>query len=269
MKHRFIKAILFSSLLSLTIPALAEVSWTSAPVLMAERIKGGDRRSQSGFRPVNISTEKVLDYPSSKSKSIPKSLKNTGNGVFTMQTGGRNEGNYHWVTAEGSNGLQYASTVHYFSNPGPAPRKMLKQSKVKLDIRPLDLPREHQQFRSNESWKFIVFSDGVPLKNKAINFDTSNGSQLKFETDSKGIFNLMFPADFKDDPHRHHREGHASHRPASAKFVVSVSHNEITSAFNYKYSEDAYTNKTVLPAVGILFAGSLVTGIALFRRRSA
>lgn len=243
-------------------------------MLVAERVKGGDRRSQSRFRPINMDSQKVIDYPSSKAVSTPNPLESAGDGSFIIRSIGQDGGNYHWVTAEGVNGQRFASTVHYFSNPGPAPRKMLMQDKISLEIRPVNLPREHQQFRANESWDFQVLSKGESLANVKVVLETSNGTTVELSTNNSGIVSVPFPDDFKsqDDEHKHHAQ-HASantgHRRQSAKFVLSLQHEDIITAFNYKYRPDAFNNKVVIPAIGLLFFGSLVTGILLFRRRKA
>ncbi len=260
-----------SKLITLALPLQANLSWTDAPVLMQERIKGADRRAQSAFRPLKLTNPTLQDYPPSKGISTPNELSAVGDGSFTMKIGGKNQGNYHWLSAVDKEGLTFASTIHYFSSPGPAPRQMLKQLKVPLEIKPIDLPREHQRFRANESWNFIALSEGKPLANANIQFDTSNGSSQTLSTNSDGIVAVTFPDDFEAyaEKHKNHNNGHASHGRKSAQFAVSIKHNNMTSAFNYKYGEDAFTNKAVFPAVGILFGGSLITGIFLFRRSAA
>lgn len=259
-------------LISLATPSHANLNWTSAPLLIAERIKGGDRRSQSAFRPHNMSNALIKDFPSSKGESIPTELNAVGDGSFSLKTDAKNQGNYHWLTAADSAGLHFASTVHYFSNPGPAPRQMLKQNKLPLEIKPVDLPREHQSFRANESWNFIVLSEGKPLADANVVLDTSNGTTATMTTNADGIFNVSFPDDFAAFAERHKGHdmgGHASHARKSAQFVLSVEHNNKVSAFNYKYAEDAFSNKSVVPAVGYALSASLFTGFFLFRRRSA
>lgn len=264
--HTNLAALLLS--LVLVAPASANVGWTDAPLLKAERLKNGDRRSQSRFRPLNLESTRLFEFPPGKETSIANPLEDFGDGSYKIES--RGIGNYHWVTAEDQNGLRFASTVKYFSNPGPAPREMLEQDKVKLEIRPLILPREHGRFRANEQWDFLVKLDGKPLANTEVNMQTSNGSNLRTMTSAQGIANLTFPDDFntQPDPHAHHKGGHGGHRRPSAEFAVWIEHHGMTSAFNYKYSPDAFTNKVVLPAVGLLFAGSLITGFSLFRKRA-
>lgn len=263
--HTILSALALS--LVLASPVWAAVSWTDAPLLKAERVKNGDRRSQSKFRPLNLESNQLFDFPPGKETSSAIPLEDFGDGSYKIES--RGIGNYHWVTAEDQSGLRFASTVKYFSNPGPAPREMLAQDKLKLEVRPLILPREHGRFRANEQWEFLVKLDGKPVTETTIHLQTSNGSHLQATTNAQGIANLAFPDDFntQPDPHAHHKGGHGGHRRPSAKFVVWTEHQGMTSAFNYKYSPDAFTNKVVLPAVGLLFAGSLVTGFSLFRKR--
>jgi hypothetical protein len=259
------------SLLSLllALSAQASVDWTSAPLLKMERVKGGDRRSQSKFRPVNLTTEQIVEFPPAKGESTPNPLDAVGDGSYQINT--RGVGNYHWLKAQAVDAQRFASTVKYFSNPGPSPRRMLAQDKTRLEIRPIDLPREHNRYHANESWDFQVMLDGKPVANTTVIMDTSKGSKLQATTNEQGIANLTFPDDFNKnpDPHAHHRGGHGGHRRPSAEFAVWTEHQGMTSAFNYSYSPDVFTNKAVLPAIGLVFAGSLITGFGLFRKRSA
>ena len=201
-------------------------------MLEVERVKGGDRRSQSRFRPVNMDSQKVIDYPSSKADSPPLILESAGDGSFIIKSIGKNGGNYHWVIAEGSNGQRFASTVHYFSNPGPAPRKMLKLNKVNLEIKPVDLPREHQHFRANENWDFQVLFQGEPLANVKVVMETSNGTSKELRSNNSGIVSVPFPDDFKSQQDKHklhakHANGAMNHRRQSAKFVLSLQHENV------------------------------------------
>ena len=271
MKSKLYLAPLLGVLTTLVIPAQANLPWTSAPVLMTERIKGADRRTQSALRPHNITNVSMQDFPSSKGTSMPKQLDALDNGSFTLQASEKNQGNYHWISASDAQGLKFASTVHYFSNPGPAPRQMLKQSKAPLEIRPLDLPREHNRYRANESWDFMILAEGKPLPDAEVLLQTSNETSATLTSDADGIVSVNFPDDFATfaEKHAHHNMGHAGHGRKSAQFVLSVTHDNKVSAFNYSYAEDAFNNKLVLPAVGLAFSGSLITGLFLFRRRSA
>jgi len=275
------KSLLCLIALAIAMPSSAKVDWSEAPMLKPERVKGGDRRSQSLFRPINLEVDEIVEYTPTDSTSTARTLESFGDGRFLMNTSGRGEGNYHWVQGSSVDGARFASTVHYFSNPGPAPRKLLRQNKIQLEIRPVDLPREHRRFRANETWAFEVLWEEKPLTGASISLETSNGTVQTLATDDQGVFKLTFPDDFQTagdthQQHQHHgakkekkNSGHSGHRRRSAKFVVTVAHNGITSAFNYKYSPHAFTNKSVLPAVGLLFGGSLITGAFLFRRRSA
>lgn len=272
MKRQLKISAISAALLIMAVPLQASISWTSAPLLLPEKVKGGDRRSQSAFRAHHINTAIVKDFPPASEESKPGELKAQDNGSFIMQPAGKNQGNYHWFSAVDKEALRFASTVNYFSSPGPAPRQMLKQNKSPLEIKPVDLPREHQRFRANESWDFIVLTDGKPLPATRVLLETSNGSSISMTTNSEGIVSVTFPDDFAAfaEKHKNHdMGGHASHGRQSAQFVVSVQHENKTSAFNYQYGEDAFTNKAVLPAVGYALSASLFTGFLLFRRRAA
>jgi hypothetical protein len=256
---------------TLVFPAQAAINWTSAPIITSVNIKGADRRSESAFRPLNISQASMQDYPPAKGESKPDDLTALGDGSFKIKLTDKSPGNYHWLTATDAQGLRFASTVHYFANPGPSPRKTLQQIKLPLEIKPLNLPREHQRFRANENWDFIVLADGKPVARTQVEMETSNGSKATLTTDNNGIVSVNFPDDFAAyaEKHKNHAMGHASHGRKSAQFVLSVEYHDRTSAFNYRYAEDAFNNKLILPALGLAFAGSLVTGILTLGRKAA
>nr|VFJ56390.1 MAG: hypothetical protein BECKDK2373C_GA0170839_105317 [Candidatus Kentron sp. DK]VFJ62772.1 MAG: hypothetical protein BECKDK2373B_GA0170837_11164 [Candidatus Kentron sp. DK] len=261
--------------LGLLFPAFAvaaDTAWTSAPLLLPER-STGDRRMEARFRPVNLEARQVVEFPPSEGRSEPRALPVAEEGGFTLRTVGRGDGNYHWVVAWDATEKRIASTVHYFSNPGPAPRRMLQQDKAALEIRPVDLPREHRRFRANETWWFRVLFQGKPLAGAPARLETANGTRRDLFTDGEGRIALTFPDDF---PVKEQRRGHPAgshsghgggHRRPSARFVLGVHHMGVTGAFNYRYSPDAFTHKAILPAAGLLLGGMLVTGVLLLGRR--
>ncbi len=116
-----------------------------------------------------------------------------------------------------------------------------------------------------------MLSQGKPLANATVSLETSNDTTATMTSNASGIVSVNFPDDFAAfaEKHKGHDMGHASHGRKSAQFALSVEHDNQTSAFNYKYGEDAFTNKSIVPAVGLAFGGSLITGFFLFRRRSA
>lgn len=254
--------------------AANDAAWTSVPLLLPAPAKGGDRRTQSLVKPVNLTSEQVMVHPpfQGDSPAEPWAIEAQEGGVFAVKSKG--VGNYHWISAASSDGKQFANSVYYFSNPGAAPRQLLQQNLLPLEVKPLALPREHNQYRANDTWTFQTNYQGKPLPNAAVTLATSNGTQQTLTSNAQGQFALTFPDDFKPkaEEQQHHAGGHGGGHTGhgdmeQAQFALSVQHEDMVSAFNYKYTPDAFTNKAVLPAVGFVFAGMLLASPLLLRRR--
>ena len=251
-----------------------DMVWTSAPLLLPAAVKGADRRTQSLVQPVNLTTTQVMVFPPIGGGKPSEPWAAEAQAVDTFSIKGKGVGNYHWLASSSEDGKSLASSVYYFSNPGAAPRELLQQNMATLAVKPLALPREHNQYRANETWQFQTTLQGKPLSNASIRFETSNGTNQTLTTDAQGQVVLTFPDDFKTikDAHQQHgggHGGHGGHGMNTAQFVVSVEHEGITSAFNYKYAPDAFTNKAVLPALGFALGGMLLASPLLWRRKKA
>ena len=102
--------------------------WSSQPLLVKPAGRGS--RTLKALKPVNLNAVQMRVYPSitpdegDVSWEVPVE---EGKAKIASRSG--DQGGYHWVSAreEGENSVRIASTVTYFSNPGPAPRHMLRQ----------------------------------------------------------------------------------------------------------------------------------------------
>lgn len=237
--------------------------WTQYPLIVPEK---GRSRKQVNLKTINYSVPMFDVYPSvevaSKGAFWQVSIKNN---VGVIETQG--QGGYYWVngTAQDNGHSLSASTVHYFSNPGPAPRTMLSISKSELEISPQKLPREHSSFRANETWGFRTLYKGEALANVRIIFESSNGTKIDYHTDSKGIVQVKFPDDFKEQSES--RVSHGGHRRVKADFVLAVQHKDNLSAFNYSYTPDAYAEKSRILGVSFLFLGMLAASPLIFGKK--
>ena len=250
-----------------------ELTWTSAPVLVNVPSQGGERRSQVLVQPVNLTSEQVVVFPPFAGKTPLAGFNATAQGNQTFQIKSQGTGNYHWLTANSADGKRFASSVYYFANPGAAPRHLLQQTFQPLEIKPIDLPREHNQYRANETWRFKANFQGNALGNTPIQFASSNGTQQNLMTDVNGLVAVTFPNDFQaqtpESEHAQHQT-HAGHgRRQLAQFALSVTQGEQIAAFNYQYAPDAFTHKSVLPALGFALAGMLLASPLLWYRRKA
>lgn len=180
-------------------------------------------------------------------------------------------GNYHWLQATevSEAGIVTASTVHYFSNPGPAPTAMLHLPKADLEIVPQPLPREHWRYRAGETWKFLVRFRNQPLKTADVHMETSGGTRQTFKTDAQGIVQVAFPDDLS---HETHRGGHDHGRRTQNRFVLAVSLDEADgrhylTAFNHIYEPSADHGHNLLAGLGFLGLGGLFAVPLIIRRK--
>lgn len=182
-------------------------------------------------------------------------------------------GNYYWVTAreESPEKVVVASTAYYFSNPGPAPRAMLLQSKHELEIIPQPLPREHSSYRANEDWKFLLRFSGRPLPGQKVQLQTANGSQAEFVSDAQGIVNVHFPDDYASAGTAPAGESHR-HGPRRADFVLATEYaadgRQYLTAFNYGYGPDAYSTRNLVWGGGFAVLGMLLASPLLRRKKT-
>lgn len=178
-------------------------------------------------------------------------------------------GNYHWLQAreESPEQVRVASSVRYFGNPGPAPTAMLAQPKSELEIVPQPLPREHWQYRSGDTWDFLIRFQGRPLPQAKLHFTSSNGSHQLIESNAAGKASLAFPDDWPKAA-----EAADGHRRPMAPFVLVVEHSDAgrhyQTSFNASYSLDPMTGRNLAAGVGFLALGGALA-LPLLRRRPA
>lgn len=252
----------------------APAAWTELPLI--ESAPGRDRR-QATFRLSNLDAASVRAFAPGEQASLPEGVRFKADrqewdillnkGRFTLTSSG--VGNYHWLLAreESPERVTVASTAHYFSNPGPAPTEMLAQPKSELEIVPAPLPREHNRYRANRTYRFDVRFQGAPLAGVPVSFTSSAGTRAEFVSDAAGRAEVRFP----DDVQAGEAEGHG--RRASNRFVLAVAHEaagkSYLTAFNYSYAEDAYTNRSLAWGGGFMMLGGLVALPLIVRRKEA
>ncbi len=179
-------------------------------------------------------------------------------------------GNFYWLSARQEDGgrVSVASTVTYFSEPGPAPTQLLLVPKSELELIPQPLPREHGSYRESEKWKFLLRFNGKPLAGTTVRMETELGTKTAFVSDGEGAVTVLFPRDFKT-AEAGGESGH--HGPRAAKFVLAAEHEAdgrtYLTAFNYTYSPDADRDRSLAwgAAFGVL---GMVAAAPLLRRRA-
>lgn len=253
-------------------PGHAAPAWTELPLI--EAVPGRDR-ALAAFRLRNLVADSVKAHAPGPQAPLPEGLRFqterlewdilAADGRFQLQAGG--VGNYHWLLAreETPAGVKVASTAHYFANPGPAPTAMLARPKSELEIVPAPLPREHNRYRENQEWDFLLRFQGLPLPGATLRFASNAGTQAIFTSDAAGRARVRFPGDVQA------AAGHGGHgMGASNRFVLAAEHDaggrHYLTSFNYSYAEDAYTDRSLAWGGGFLALGGLI-GLPLIVRR--
>jgi hypothetical protein len=248
--------------------AAAAREWTRLPALMPAMSRG--ERSVATLRPVGIETAELTVFAAGGPDERRRVAYPVAEGSAKIESATPQTGNYHWVVArqESEAEIRVASTVWYFSNPGPAPTDLLGQSRHELEIVPLVLPREHGSYREAEKWAFRVRWNGTPLADHALMLETEFGSRSRYLTDANGVGIVLFPRDFR--PAREGADG--GHGPRRAKFVLGTEREangrRYLTAFNYSYSPDPDRERSL--AWGAAFGAiGMVAALPLLRRRIA
>lgn len=257
---------------------MLRATWTGYPVLLAGKGRGG--RSVKSLILGNLWAPAVQAVRPFDGPLIPEGgrvsepVKDSVARVRSVPgTGG-----YYWVTArqEDEGRVMTASTVTYFSNPGPAPRDMLSVPKGGLEIVPMPLPREHSRYRETETWRFLVRYEGLPLTGHPVVLETETGVRRDLTTDQKGMVAVTFPEGVGKRRNLH--EGHDGgggarhHGPPRAGFVLAAEHEvgekSHLTAFNATFSPGPYAGKSLWTGVGFAAAGMLLATPLLRRRRT-
>jgi hypothetical protein len=249
-------------------PAARE--WTRQPVLVAAMNRGGDR-SAASLRPQNIEAAELVVFSAGGPDERRRVAYPIAEGGAKIESATPKVGNYHWVVArqESEAEVRVASTVWYFSNPGPAPTKLLKQPKHELEIVPSPLPREHSTYREAEKREFLVRWNGAPLAGKTLTLETEFGSRSSYVTDTQGLATVLLPRDIRESKVRAGEESMMG--PQRGKFVLGVEHEadgkRYLTAFNYTYSPDSDRTRSLAwgTAFGVL---GMVVALPLLRRRA-
>ena len=245
--------------------------WTHQPLLLPRPMRNGSRNA-AVLRPRGLDVSEVVVYasggpPEKRQVAYPVTLEGAA-----IATAGPMVGNYHWVVArqEDENEVRVASTVWYFSNPGPAPTEMLLMPKHELEIVPQPLPREHGSYRESEKWSFLIRWQGQPLANQALTLETDSGTRTRTTTGADGIATVLFPRDIA--PAGGDAGEHAGHGPRRVKFVLSTERNaegkRYLTAFNTTYSPDPDRERSLGWGAAFGLIG-MVAALPLLRRRTA
>lgn len=250
----------------------AHGSWTAQPLLEKAR---GFNRSMTLLRPVGLHVDGATVLPSVETDAAPVvSQVPLREGKLAVRSLSPGQGGYYRIAAmeQADETARIASTIVYFSNPGPAPRAMLAQSAMPLEIVPATLPREHRHYRAGETWSFELRGNGRPLADHPVLFETEQGTRGSLFSDGQGRVQVTFPDDFPEVVEAGDHAGH--HRGAGSAFVLSAVWRspegvELLTAFNQDYQPAAYAGKSPWLGGGFALLGMLAATPLLRKRREA
>lgn len=174
--------------------------------------------------------------------------------------------NYHALVVIQKDANTIRSSVRYIYSRGRpskiSPTKITAYEKSALEIEPILLPKEHNEYEGSNRYNFKVRFHGKPLVHQSVELLTSNKSKDLLQTDENGEFSLTLPNDFTNVVMKKRRN-------KAAEFVLKTSyiHEDVkhTNTFAMPYYVNASDYWEDIPAgVLVLFLG-LVLGLYLFR----
>ena len=240
--------------------------WTTYPLIEET---SAPMRNRAVFAVRNLLADTAQIYPPTGAGQFPEAFAVRGSDQpytaplerrrFVLNPAGR--GNYYWVTAraETANEVRVASSVRYFTNPGPAPTAMLARAKSELEIVPAPLPREHWHYREGETWNFLLRFQGRPLAHAPVWLHSEHGSMKLFESDAQGVAEVTFPRDL---PQTESGAAGGHHAQQKAGFVLVAEHQGAgtyyLTAFNYSYAPAAMRGKSLMAGLGFMLLGGLL-----------
>ena len=127
--------------------------------------------------------------------------------------------NYHALVVERDWGDSRETLIRYqymHGKPsGHSTRELTAAEKAAFEIVPSPVPREHQHYRSDQRWAFLLRLNGAAAVGVPVVLETSHGTFVEGVSDGDGMVHLRIPDDFPDPI-----EGERDRR--SAEFTVSA-----------------------------------------------
>ena len=165
--------------------------------------------------------------------------------------------NYHAVVVEKDWGYLKEALIRYHymrgKPSGQSTSKLTAAEKTTFEIVPDPVPREHQHYRSDQNWNFMLRFRGAPAAQVAVVLETSNGSALSGVSDSNGLVSLRIPDDFSQ------LEAGARDR-RTAEFSVSAEMTQAGVTYQTQLSAEYRVNPSRWQSLSL---GLFVTGIGL------
>ena len=108
--------------------------------------------------------------------------------------------NYHAIVAKQQLGNTEKVVIRYVYKHGKpsghSTSELTKANKADLEVVPDPVPREHNQYFSQQVWDFIIRFKGEVLTQHPVTLTTENGTTLLQESDDEGRVSFKLPSDF-------------------------------------------------------------------------
>ena len=175
--------------------------------------------------------------------------------------------NYHAVVVEKDRGHMKEVLIRYqymHGKPsGHSTSELTAAEKTPFEIVPDPVPREHQHYRSDQLWNFLLRFKSTPAAGVPVILETSNGSRVNGVSDGDGRVSLQIPDDFPDL-----EEGERDRR--SAEFSIRAEKKDAGILYRTLLSAEYRVNPSHWQSagLGVVFAGfGMLAGVLLGRIR--
>lgn len=174
--------------------------------------------------------------------------------------------NYHALFIQQTQAQNVSSSVRYIYSHGRpskvSPTKITQLQKSDLEIAPILLPKEHNNYKGSNTYKFELRFKGKVLPKHSIIFTTSNGTKETFQSDVNGKFCVTMPNDFQNVTMKRRSNKPAEFILATAYENEGINYSS-TLAMPYYVNPIDYWQTQVLAVVLVLLG--LVIGIYMLR----
>ncbi|MFT5659538.1 MAG: hypothetical protein ACI9TV_000159 [Sulfurimonas sp.] len=258
-----IKYLIIALLLCLSLEAQTYINW-QPPVVKVDKAHAAHSGRKAKQFEVNNYDYDAMSEAYYMMPTLEKKELTPDHGLVSLPRTGMD--NYHALVINQTNGKSINSSVRYIYAHGKpskiSPTKITQVQKSKLEILPILLPREHDEYKGSNTHKFELRFNGEVLPQENITFSTSNGTKESFQSDISGRFFVSIPNDFEDV-----KVGRRKNK--AAEFILGASYidNDIkyttTLAMPYYVNPVDYWNSREA-GLGVLIIG-LIFGLYLFR----
>ena len=260
------KYLITALLFSLSLQAQGFINW-QPPVVKAQKPSqnhgghGGRKAKQLQINNFDhdATTETYYLMPTLERRELTAE-----HGIISLPKTGME--NYHALVATQTKEKRISSSIRYIYSRGRpskvSPTRITQIQKSELEIAPILLPREHDEYKGSKSYGFELHFKGEVLPNTTVTLTTSNGSEETFKTDKDGEFKITIPNDFKDV-----KTGRRANKPS--EFILKASYLDqdinymTTLAMPYHVNPVDYWNNRIMGLI-VLVIG-LIVGLFLFR----